>query len=194
MADRRPSSMVMVMIMSTIAFVISNAPSVIGAVGGTVGIISGIAVFMRRRLRLVASITHNNDAHYSWVTINISNGSDLALPYRDVALAWYMLTPLGRLRLNWAYMREDETDVQTLAPHSATSLRIDDEGWNLALPLEKRHRAYLRMYIYLPSRGRAAWVPVQRTKWTEETLRERLLNRVYRVNQPTKLPFPPPAD
>ena len=180
--------------MSTLAFMFSNGPSIIGAVGGMVGIISGIAVFMRRRLRLVASITHNNDAHHSWVTINISNGSDLALPYRDVALAWYMRTFLGRLRLNWAYMPEDETDVQTLAPHSAVSLRIDDEWWNLASPMEKRHKAYLRMYIYLPSKGQAVWVPVRRTNWTEETLRERFLNWIYRVNQPTKLPFPPPAD
>lgn len=179
--------------MSIIAFFAANAPSIIGAIGGTVGIISGIAVFMRRRLQLVTSITHNNDAHHSWVTINISNGSDLALPYRDVALAWYMWTPLGRLRLNWAYMPEDETDVQTLAPHGATSLRIDEEWWDLALPIEKRHRAYLRMYIYLPSKGRAAWVPVRQTKWTEETLRERILNRLYRVNQPNRYwPLPPP--
>ena len=180
--------------MSSAETFLSSLPSIIGAVGGTVGIISGIAVFLRRRLRLVASITHNNDAHHSWVTINISNGSDLALPYRDVALAWYMWTPLGRLRLNWAYMPEDETNVQTLPPHGATSLRIDDEWWSLALPMEKRHRAFLRMYIYLPSKGRAAWVPVRCTKWTEETLRERFLNRVYRVNQPTKPPFPPPSD
>ena len=180
--------------MSSAETFLSSLPSIIGAVGGTLGIISGIAVFLRRRLRLVASITHNNDAHHSWVTINISNGSDLALPYRDVALAWYMWTPLGRLRLNWAYMPEDETNVQTLPPHGATSLRIDDEWCSLALPMEKRHRAFLRMYIYLPSKGRAAWVPVRRTKWTEETLRERFLNRAYRVNQPTKPPFPPPND
>lgn len=180
--------------MSLLAVLVANAPSIIGTVGGTVGIISGIAVFMRRRLRLVASITHNNDAHHSWVTINLSNRSDLAVPYRDVALAWYIRSPLGRLRLNWAYMPEDETDVQTLAPHGATSLRIDEEWWSLARPMERRHRAYLRMYIYLPSRGRAAWVPVRQTKWTEETLRERILNRAYRVNQPTKLPFPPPTD
>lgn len=179
--------------MSTIAFLAENAPSIIGAIGGTIGIISGIAVFLRRRLRLVASITHNNDAHHSWVTINISNRSDLAVPYRDVALAWFIRTPLGRLRLNWAYMPEDETDVRTLEPHGATSMRIDDERWSRAQPIERQSRAYLRMYIYLPSRGRAAWVPVRQTKWTEETLRERLLNRLYRVNQPNmNWPLPPP--
>ena len=173
--------------MSSAETFLSSLPSIIGAVGGTVGIISGIAVFARRRLRLVASMTHNNDAHNSWVTINISNRSDLAVPHRDVALAWFLWTPLGRLRLNWAFMPEDEMDVQTLPPHGARSMRIDEEWWNPAKPLELREKAFLRMYIYLPSRGRAAWVPVRRTKWTEETLRERFLKRLYGVNQPVKL-------
>lgn len=179
--------------MSFMSALIENAPSIIGAIGGAVGIISGIAVFTRRRLRLVASMTHNNDAHHSWVTINISNRSDLAVPHRDVALAWFLWTPLGRLRLNWAFMPEDETDVQTLPPHGARSMRIDDEWWNPAKPSERREKAFLRMYIYLPSRGRAAWVPVRQTKWTEETLRERFLNRLYGVNQPVKLGSLPPT-
>lgn len=178
--------------MSFVSALINNAPSIIGAIGGTVGIISGIAVFTRRRLRLVASMTHNNDAHHSWVTINISNRSDLAVPHRDVALAWFIWTPLGRLRLNWAFMPEDESDVQTLPPHGARSMQIDDEWWSAANPLKRREKAFLRMYIYLPSRGRAAWVPVRQTKWTEETRRERFLNHLYGVNQPVKpAPLPP---
>jgi hypothetical protein len=49
-----------------LATVSVNLPSIIGAAGGTVGIISGIAVFVRRRLRLVATVARNNDAHEAW--------------------------------------------------------------------------------------------------------------------------------
>lgn len=168
-----------------LASILTSAPAVIGAVGGTVGIISGVAVFARRRLRLVVTVTRNNDAHDSWHTINIANRSDLAVSYRDFALGWFIMTPLGRLYLNWAYCPEEETDVGTLAPHGTQTFRIDDEHWSLAMPPERRDKAYLRMYIHLPSRGRGAWLPVRMSTWKEDGPRERLLRRLYIPRRPS---------
>jgi hypothetical protein len=173
------------------ASILSNASAVIGAVGGTVGIISGIAVFARRRIRLVVTVSRNSDAHDSWHTINVANRSDLAVSYQDFALGWFVMTPLGRLYLNWAYSPEEETDVGTLPPHGTQTFRIDDERWSLALPPERRADAYLRMYIHLPSIGRGAWLPVRMSTWKDDSLRERLLRRFYapiRPRSPDSLP------
>jgi hypothetical protein len=162
-----------------LAIIVANAPAIIGAVGGTVGIISGMAVFARRRLRLVVTVFHNNDAHESWHTVNIANRSDLAVSYRDFALGWFIMTPLGRLYLNWAYCPEEETNVATLAPHGTDTFRIDDEHWSLPMAKERRDSAYLRAYLHLPSRGRGVWAQVRMSTWKEGSLRERLLRRMY---------------
>lgn len=180
-----------------LAGIIANAPAIIGAVGGTVGIISGVAVFARRRLRLVVTVTVNNDAHDSWHTINIANGSDLAVSYRDCALGWFIMTPLGRFYLNWAYCPDEETKLSTLPPHGAETFTISDEHWSLPTAKEHRESAYLRAYLYLPSRGRGVWVRVHRSTWKEGSLRERLLRRVYVKRQPSEfedLLAAPPAD
>lgn len=161
------------------AAAVKSLPSFVGLVGGTVGIISGVAVFARRRLRIVVTVTRNNDAHFAWHTINIANRSDLTLSYRDFAMAWFVWTPLGRLRLNWAYCPEDETDVKMLAPHGTDTFRLDDEVWSLAMPKERRESAFLRIYLHLPSRGRGVWLPVRMTKWRDDSLRTRLLKRLY---------------
>jgi len=165
--------------------VLSNAPSIIGAVGGTIGIISGIAVFARRRLRLMVTVTRNNDAHDSWHTINIANRSDVALSYQGFALGWFIFTPLGRLSLNWAYCPEEETNVGTLQPHGTDTFRISDEDWSLAVPKERRKSVYLRAYLRLPSRGRGVWLPVRMSRWREGGLREHLLRRLYVKRQPS---------
>lgn len=178
----------------TLATVLANAPSIIGAVGGSVGIVSGLAVFARRRLRLVATVTRNNDAHDAWHTVHITNRSDLSVTYRDFALSWFIMTPLGRHRLNWAYCPEEETDVGTVAPHGTVTFRIDDEWWSLAQPPERRESAYLRLYLHLPARGRGVWLPVRMSRWSDDTRRERLLNRWYNVNRSTPIGLLPPGD
>jgi hypothetical protein len=167
--------------------IVANAAAIIGAVGGTVGIISGIAVFARRRLRLIVTVTANNDAHESWHTVTIANRSDLALSYRDFGLGWFIMTPLGRLRLNWAYSPDEETNVSTLPPQGTDTFRIDDEYWSHAVAKELRESAYLRAYLHLPSRGRGVWLPVRVTTWEEGSLRERLLQRMYVKREPSEL-------
>ena len=170
-----------------LATIAANAPSIIGAVGGTIGIISGIAVFARRRLRLVITATRNNDADESWHTINIANRSDLAVSYRDFALGWFIMTPLGRLYLNWAYCPVEETNVYTLQPHGTETFRISEEHWSLPVAKEHRDGAYLRAYLFLPSRGRGVWVGVRMSTWKEGSLRERLLKRIYVKRHPSDL-------
>lgn len=170
-----------------LATIANHAPSIIGAVGGTVGIISGIAIFARRRLRLVITVTHNNDAHDSWHTINVANRSDLAVAYRDFALGWFIMTPIGRLYLGWAYCPEDETNLSTLPPHGTDTFTISDEHWSLPMAKERRDSAYLRAYFHLPSRGRGVWVRVRMSKWREGSLRERFLRHLYLKRQPSDL-------
>ena len=79
------------------------------------GIISGLAVFARRRLRLIVIVTQNNDAHRSWHTITIANRSDLSLSFRGFVLSWFITTPLGRIELNRAYTPEDDPDLVAIA-------------------------------------------------------------------------------
>lgn len=154
-------------------------PNIIGVVGGFVGIISGIAVFARRRLHVVVTATVNNDADGAWHTIVIGNKSDLALSYGDFALSWFVVTPLGRLRLNWAYLPHDERKATKLAPHGADTIHIRDDDWDEALPKKLREKAYLRMYLNLPTRGRGVWIRVHASSWTDESMRGRLLTRLY---------------
>lgn len=162
-----------------------NLPSIIGAIGGIVGIISGIAVFARRRLRLVATVARNNDAHEAWWTVTIANRSDLSVSYHDFALGWFIRTPIGRLHLNWAYSPEDETDVRTIAPHGTETLRIGEEHWFPPMPTKHGERAYLRMYLHVPARGGGVWLPVRRSEWSDYSPRERLLRRLYVKKQPS---------
>jgi hypothetical protein len=175
-----------------LATIIANAPDIIGAVGGSVGIVSGVAFFVRRRLRLVVTVTQNNDMHSAWHTITVANRSDLAVSFNGFALSWFITTPLGRLELNRAYEPQDEGEGVTVAPHGVCSFRIDDHGtgddiWNEAKPARIRTSAYLRMYMIIPARGGGRWLPVKRSTWQDDTWRERLLSRWYRVNQPTTL-------
>lgn len=176
----------------TLATIIANVPSIIGAIGGSVGIISGLAVFARRRLRLVVTVAQNNDAHHSWHTITIANRSDLALTIHGFVLSWFIMTPLGRLELNRAYQPDDEPPLSTIAPHGVYSFNIYDDGpgddlWAEALPVSMRAKAKLRMYLMVPARGGGFWLPVRRSRWREDSLRVRFLNRLYKVNQPTGL-------
>jgi hypothetical protein len=178
--------------LAEIAAVLANLPAIMGTVGGAIGIITGISVFARRRLRLTITITQNNDANHSWHTINIANRSDLSISYRDVAISWFITTPLGRRRLNWAYCPEDETDVKSLQPHTANTMRVDDEWWSVATPNKQQSRAYLRAYLHLPSKGRGVWLPVCKTTWSDDSWREKLIDRIYKVNQPNaNWPLPP---
>jgi hypothetical protein len=181
------------------AAIIANAPSVIGAVGGSIGIISGLAVFARRRLRLIVTVTQNNDAHRSWHTITIANRSDLSLSFRGFVLSWFITTPLGRLELNRAYTPEDDPHLVAIAPHGVYSFNIDDDGpgddvWSEAQPARIRPSAKLRMYIVIPARGGGCWLPVRWSKWRDASPRERFLNRWYKVNQPTGLGALPPPE
>jgi hypothetical protein len=168
-----------------LATIITSVPSVVGAIGGTVGVISGIAVFARRRIRLVISVARNNDAHDAWHTVTIANRSELSVSYRDFALGWFIMTPLGRLHLNWAYSPEEETSVQTIAPQATETFRIDDEDWSLPIPADRAASAYLRLYFHLPSRGRGVWLPVRMTAWKDGGMRERLLRRLYVPRRPS---------
>lgn len=178
-----------------IVLALANLPAIIGTVGGAIGIITGLSVFARRRLQIIITITQNNDAHHSWYTINIANRSDLSISYRDLAISWFITTPLGRRQLNWAYCPEDETNVKSLQPHNADTMRVDDEWWSLASPKEQRPHAYLRAYLHLPSKGRGVWLPVRKTTWSGDSLRERMIDRIYKVNQPNPIwPFPPEGD
>ncbi len=55
-----------------LTLLIANIPIVggaVGIVGGTIGAVAGIAGFVRRTLRLVVTVTQNNDAHSSWHTV-----------------------------------------------------------------------------------------------------------------------------
>lgn len=183
-----------------LTMLIANIPTVgggVGIVGGTIGAIAGIAGFARRRLRLVVTVTRNNDAHSSWHTVTIANRSDLALTLNSFVLSWFILTPLGRLELNRAYEPEDEPAPIPLAPHGVASFTIMDDGpgddiWHEAQPFSKRPIAYLRMYVVIPARGGGRWLPVLQSKWRDASLRERLLSRWYGVNQSMSLDVPPP--
>jgi hypothetical protein len=158
---------------------LAAAPNIIGAVGGTVGIATGVAVFLRRRLRLRVAIVRNSDAHETWHTVNIADKSDLAIAYTDFALGWHVMTPFGRLFLGWAYSPEEERPISTIAPHSTATLKVYDQSWEQAWPPERRANAYLRLYLNIPSRGRGVWLPVHENKWNEYSLRERVLRRMY---------------
>ena len=179
---------------------IANIPTVggaVGIVGGTIGAVAGIAGFARRRLRLVATVTQNNDAHRSWHTVTIANRSDLALTLNGFLLSWFIMTPLGRLELNRAYEPEDEQPPMALAPHGVASFTISDDGpgdyvWHEAQPFSKWPNAYLRMYVVIPARGGGCWLPVLQSKWHDDSLRDRLLSRWYGVNQLKLLDLPPP--
>jgi hypothetical protein len=168
-----------------LAPIAADAPSIIGAVGGVLGIISSVAVFARRRPRLVVSISENYGDRQSWHTVSIANRSDLATSYRDFALGWFIMTPLGRLHLDWALRPEEETNVFTLPPQGIVSFRISGESWTLPEPKERRQSAYLRAYIYLPSRSRSVWLPVHMVAWREGNRRERLLRRLYGRSRPS---------
>lgn len=164
---------------------LANVPTIgglVGIAGGSIGAISGIAAFARRRLSVVVTVTENNDQHSAWHTVTIANRSDLALSFRDLALAWHIATPLGRLRLNWAYLPDDETKVCIVPPHGSHSMIVSDEEWSLALPRSRRKSARLRALLHLPTRGRGVWLPVRETTWVDETFRERLLGRMYGVD------------
>ena len=183
-----------------LTLLIANIPTVggaVGIVGGTIGAVAGIAGFVRRRLRLVATVTQNNDAHSSWHTVTIANRSDLALTLNGFVLSWFILTPLGRLELNRAYEPEDGQSPMALAPHGVASFTISDDGpgddvWHEAQPFGKWPNAYLRMYVVIPARGGGRWLPVLQSKWHDASIRERLLSRWYGVNQPILLDVPPP--
>ena len=168
---------------------IAVLPDSIGVIGGFVGIFSGVAVFARRRVRLLIRVTQNNDAHNCRHTITISNRSDLAVSYRDVAIAWFITTPLGRRRITWAYCPEDETKMHSLAPHAADEIRISDEFWSLAKPRERQKNAFMRATLFLSSKGGNIWLPVGETTWADDTWRDRLIDRLYKVNAPSRSPF-----
>lgn len=167
--------------LTTIRLDVPAIGGLIGIVGGGIGIFSGVAEFLRRRRRLVVTMTENNDAHDSWRTVTIANRSDLAVDYRDLALAWHIPTPFGRLRLNWAYLPEDETAVVTIPPHGTKTVRIDDEHWSPPTRHAGRGVARLRALLHLPSRGRGTWLPVRATTWSDDSWRERLLRKWYGV-------------
>lgn len=182
--------------LASIAANIPTMGSVVGIVGGTIGAIAGIAGFVRRKLKLVVTVTQNNDAHSSWHTVTIANRSDLALTLSGFILSWFIMTPVGRLELNRAYEPVDEQPPTALAPHSAVSFTISDDGpgddvWREAQPFGKRSTAYLRMYVVIPALGGGRWLPVLQSTWRDASLRERWLSRWYGVNQTTSLEFPP---
>lgn len=173
------------------ASVLANAPAVIGFVGGIIGIISGAAVFARRRVRLVVTVSQGNDEREHWRTITIANKSDLSLSYQDFAMGWFIMTPLGRYRLNFAYSPEEETEIIVLMPHETRRIRIRDFGWDDPWPARYKARAYLRMHLHLPSRGRSVWVPVRNSDWKDASWRDRLLRRTY-IGRRKQDPFPVP--
>ncbi|MDQ0839522.1 hypothetical protein [Sphingomonas faeni] len=150
----------------TLANIIAHGPSIIGAVGGSVGIVSGLAVFARRRLRLIVGVTQTNDQRRSWHTITIANRSDLSLSFRGLVLSWFITTPLGRLELNRAYQPDNERELVAIAPHGVYSFDIYDDGpgddvWAEAQPAHVRGRATLRIYIVIPALGGGCWRSVR---------------------------------
>lgn len=155
----------------------------VGIIGGTIGAISGIAGFSRRRTKLSATLTENADGHSEWYTIAISNRSDLSFSYQSCAVAWFIATPLGEHRLNWAYSPDYEADITTIAAHGVSRLRVGEQDWSLAQPKERRGTAFLRIYLETPARGGGFWLRVRDKHWPDDSLRERFLNQLYNVNK-----------
>jgi hypothetical protein len=182
-----------------LASIAANIPTIggaVGIVGGTIGAIAGVAGFARRKLRLVVTVTQNNDAHNSWHIVTIANRSDLALTLSGFILSWFITTPVGRLELNRAYEPEEDHPPTALAPHSAVSFTISDDGpgddvWREVQPLGKRPTAYLRMYVVIPALGGGRWFPVLQSTWRDASLRERWLSRWYGVNRASLFEVPP---
>jgi hypothetical protein len=156
-------------------------------IGGWVGLIGGIAGLYavaitrwERRIRVAIDHTQNHDAHKSWHRFTITNRSDLPMTFRYIGPAWFMTTPLLRQRLNFA-MEVDgyDPDLTVLAPKASVSWDIDSEFWELALPLERRKVAYLRVGIELPFNGKVKWIkPRRQPKW-DLSVRERWIHKLY---------------
>lgn len=157
----------------------SQVASLIGPIGGTIGIATGLSSYFRRRQRLKVSLTYNSDEFHEWLTLTIANSSDLALTYKDTAIGWFILTPFGYKQLNWAYQPEDEVKPVTIAPHGVATLTFSDDDWNVAVPKKYRSNAVPRLYLFIPATGRGIWLKVLRTRWPDDSWRERLINYLY---------------
>ncbi len=156
----------------------------IGPVGGLAGLYTFFAGLWRRRLRVCIDYAVNSDAHHTWHEFIITNRSDLPMSFSYVGPAWFMRTAFLPVRLSFARDMEDpNSSLYTLGPRASETFIVDDEGWFLALPKERRGVAFLKVGLMIPLTGELKWVPLRKPQKWDLSVRERLINHVYKLQR-----------